>query len=66
MDISVVNTRYLNRHYNNKISLKISAQTDILTQGKCGNEAGREKDKQETANLFAREYVCKLAKKGGW
>jgi hypothetical protein len=28
----------------------------LLTQGKDDNEAGRKKDKQETANLNDREY----------
>jgi hypothetical protein len=28
----------------------------LLTQGKDDNEAGRKKDKQETANLSDREY----------
>jgi hypothetical protein len=28
----------------------------LLTQGKDDNEAGREKDKQETANISDREY----------
>jgi len=28
----------------------------LLTQGKDDNEAGRKKDKPETANLSAREY----------
>jgi hypothetical protein len=29
----------------------------LLTQGKDDNEAGRKKDKQETANLSDREYI---------
>jgi hypothetical protein len=29
----------------------------LLTQGKDDNEAGRKKDKQETANLSDREYL---------
>ena len=29
----------------------------MLTQGKDDNEAGREKDKQETANISDREYM---------
>ena len=29
----------------------------MLTQGKDDNEAGREKDKQETANFIDREYI---------
>jgi len=28
----------------------------LLSQGKDDNEAGRKKDKQETANIYDREY----------
>ena len=33
----------------------------LLTQGKDDNEAGREKDKQETANISDREYMCRFS-----
>ena len=33
----------------------------MLTQGKDDNEAGRKKDKPETANLSAREYNYMMA-----
>jgi len=33
----------------------------LLPQGKDDNEAGRKKDKQETANLSAREYLPRAA-----
>ena len=29
----------------------------LLTQGKDDNEAGRKKDKQDTVNTIAREYI---------
>ena len=35
----------------------------MLTQGKDDNEAGRKKDKQETANFIDREYniICHVS-----